>query len=333
MSVFGRSRRAFGAVVALALCAFVQIASAAVPVVTRYRSPKNPDRPVRKATSLIVLHTTEAPAKSSLRHLSERGECHYCVTEDGTIYQIVDRHRVAFHAGTSMWNGKEDVDNFSVGIECVGYHDKVMPVAQLNAIRALVKELQGIYKLSDDKVVTHSMVAYGMPNKWQKRKHRGRKRCGMLFAMPSVRRVLDLKTRVAVDPDVKARRLVVGDPMLPHVLYGKMDTMTRAYASVTVPAAPKPASPKTVPPKPAPPKQPASPSPAFAKLPQSIPDLNRMGYVCLGSVSKKRLPSNIVGAKWNAPDTYYTIRGKVVPGNILNPQRVEEGMGVWRKKD
>ena len=112
-----RLRRALGALLVLALCVFVETALAAVPVVTRYRSPKNPDRPVRKATTLIVLHTTEAPAKGSLRHLSERGECHYCVTEDGTVYQIVDRHRVAFHAGTSMWNGQENVDRFSIGIE------------------------------------------------------------------------------------------------------------------------------------------------------------------------------------------------------------------------
>ena len=117
MSRFGNTGRAFGAIVALALCVFVQSAVAAVPVVTRFRSPKNADRPVRKGTSLIVLHTTEAPAKGSLRHLSERGECHYCVTEDGTVYQIVDRHRVAFHAGTSMWNGNTNVHNFSVRLE------------------------------------------------------------------------------------------------------------------------------------------------------------------------------------------------------------------------
>lgn len=332
MPRFGTSRRALGAVLALVLCVFIHLTAAAVPVVTRYRSPKNPDRPVRKETSLIVLHTTEAPAKSSLRHLSERGECHYCVTEDGTVYQIVDRFRVAFHAGTSMWNGKENVDNFSIGIECVGYHDKAMPLAQLTAIRQLVKELQKVYGLSDDKVVTHSMVAYSEPNRWHKKKCRGRKRCGMLFAMPSVRRMLDLKLRVAIDPDVKAKRLVVGDDTyLPGVLYGKTDTMASVYKM------PPTAKPNTNPPKggktplKTPPKTPPKPTPAFTALPQSIPELNRQGFVCLGMISKKNLPSNIAGKAWNSPDTYYTIRGRVIPGNVLDPHHVEEGMCVWRK--
>ena len=213
---------------------FAASAFAGVSVNKRYRSALNPDRPVRKSTELIVLHTTEAPAKSSLRHTSERGLCHYCVVEDGTIYQIVDRHRVAFHAGCSMWNGKEEVDEFSVGIECVGYHNKAMPKKQLDAIRALVEELQKIYGIPDDRVVTHSQVAYGSPNKWHKCKHRGRKRCGMLFAMPSVRSYLKLKTRPLFDPDVRAKRLVVKDAYLNKMLYTSADTMVASYGKGSV---------------------------------------------------------------------------------------------------
>ena len=209
----------------------------AIDASMRYRSPRNPERRVRASTELIVLHTTEAPARSSLNKLSDRGEAHFCVTEEGSVYAIVDRDRVAFHAGRSMWNGKEDVDNFSIGIECVGYHDKPMPTVQLAAIRTLVKDLKAMYRIPDERVVCHSHVAYGSPNKWQKRRHRGRKRCGMLFAMPSVRRILDLRYRPAFDADTRAGRLVVGDDYLRGVLYGKTDTMLAAYKP---PAQPKP---------------------------------------------------------------------------------------------
>ena len=191
----------------------------------RYRSPRNPERPVRKATRLIVLHTTEAGARSSLNKLSERGEAHYCVDEKGVAYRIVDRNREAFHAGRSMWCGQEECDGYSIGIEVVGHHDKPMTLAQLDAIRDLLVLLKKEYRIDDAHVVCHSHVAYGAPNKWQKRNHRGRKRCGMLFAMPSVRRRLGLKMKPAVDPDVRAGRLVVGDPYLEKVLYGKIDTM------------------------------------------------------------------------------------------------------------
>ena len=306
---------------------FAASAFAGVSVNKRYRSALNSDRSVRKSTELIVLHTTEAPAKSSLRHTSERGLCHYCVVEDGTVYQIVDRHRVAFHAGCSMWNGKEEVDEFSVGIECVGYHNKAMPKKQLDAIRALVEELQKIYGIPDDRVVTHSQVAYGSPNKWHKCKHRGRKRCGMLFAMPSVRNYLKLKTRPLFDPDVRAKRLVVKDAYLNKMLYTSADTMVASYGKgsvkgvdptksrvgVKIDKGEKKENPK-------------------GKVPQTIADLNAQGFVVLGTISKKKMPLNIAGKNWKASDTYYLYKGKVTPGNLIDPKNVKEGMTIWRKK-
>lgn len=292
---------------------------------TRYRSPRNPERRVRASTELIVLHTTEAPARSSLNKLSDRGEAHFCVTEDGGVFAIVDRDRVAFHAGRSMWNGKEDVDNFSIGIECVGYHDKPMPVAQLAAIRGLVKDLQKMYRIPDERVVCHSHVAYGSPNKWQKRKHRGRKRCGMLFAMPSVRRVLELKSRPAFDADTRAGRLVVGDDYLRGVLYGGTDTMVAAYGKVKPAPAPKP----PVPPKAVVQAKPVVPA---VSIPKSAAQLKSMGYAVKGKVSKTTSASKIAGSKWNAPDTYYTIRDKIYPGSAIDAAHIEVGMSIWMKK-
>ena len=305
----------------------------------RYRSPRNPERKVRASTELIVLHTTEAPARSSLNKLSDRGEAHFCVTEEGGVYAIVDRDRVAFHAGRSMWNGKEDVDNFSIGIECVGYHDKPMSMPQIAAIRELVKDLQRMYRLPDHCVVCHSHVAYGSPNKWQKRKHRGRKRCGMLFAMPSVRRVLELKSRPAFDADTRAGRLTVGDDYLRNVLYGRTDTMVAAYkppAPARPAPKPQPSKPKAVvrrnPAVPAKPSVRTPPSPVPVGAPKSIAQLKLAGYVEKGTVSKTVSASKIAGGKWNAADTYYTIRGKVFPGNTIDDAHIEVGMSIWMKK-
>ena len=340
-------------IIGAAACIFAMQA-AALDISNRYRSPRSAERKIRPSTDFIILHTTEAPARSSLNKVSERGECHYCVTEEGTVYRIVDRDREAFHAGRSMWNARTDIDKYSIGIECVGYHDKQMPMIQLYAIRDLVKELQKLYHLSDDKVMTHSMVAYGEPNKWQKHKHRGRKRCGMLFAMPSVRRILDLKSKVASDPDTKAKRLAIGDPYLQKVLYGNVDTMRAAYANVSVrPTLPsasvsgilawfrKPAAPAAPPtPPPAvttPPKAKVTPSkapqpPPKPRIPTSIAELKAQGYTIRGVIKKGgRTASEIAGTRWNSATTYYTIRNKVVPGNIINPAKIEVGMAIWMK--
>ena len=293
-----------------------------------FRSPRNPERVVRSDTRLIVLHTTEAPARSSINKVSDRGECHFVVTEEGRIYRIVDRDREAFHAGRSMWGGREDVDKYSVGIECVGYHNKSMPLPQIDAIRRLVKELQAMYGIPDERVVAHSHVAYGAPNRWQKRKHRGRKRCGMLFAMASVRRRLGLMKRPAFDPDVRARRLTIGDDYLNKVLYGGEDTMVAVYGG-PVRSAPTPRAPVREPVSTAPRKVPVQ---AEKSCPKSIQELKACGYVQLGTISKTRTALRIAGSRWNAPDTYYTIRNKVIPGTQIDSRRIENGMTIWRRK-
>ena len=276
---------------AVIICLFCILQVAAAPLVLKddYRSPRNKERRVRAATRLIVLHTTEAHAKSSLNKLCERGEAHYCVVENGTVYRIVDRDREAFHAGRSMWNGKEDCDTYSIGIEVVGHHDQAVTLQQLEALRLLLIKLKQLYRLTDAQVVCHSHVAYGAPNTWHKKKHRGRKRCGMLFAMPSVRAKLGLSARPASDPDLKAKRLVQGDQYLQSVLYGSVDTMAARYGikkTAVVAAMPK-SPPKAAPPKPSPKANPASPPPKAVAQKTSPPPVVKPQLVVPESPSEK----------------------------------------------
>lgn len=214
-------RRLDFAAAAVSVLLMAAQALAAITFDNSYYSPRNKERAIRKSTSLIILHTTEAPSKSALRKLRDLGECHYCIDEAGRVFRIVDHRREAYHAGRSMWNNRVNVDSFSVGIEICGYHNKPLSAKQLQSLSELIGELKHIYKIADHNVLAHSHVAYGAPNKWQKRSHRGRKRCGMMFALPTMRTRLNLKTRPGSDPDVRAGRLVVGDPYLAQVLYGR----------------------------------------------------------------------------------------------------------------
>ncbi|MFH1037124.1 MAG: N-acetylmuramoyl-L-alanine amidase [PVC group bacterium] len=201
--------------------------------ITSHYSPRNRERPPRTSTEYIILHTTEGPARGSLRKVRENGETHYFVDTDGHIYRIIHRDRVAFHAGRSMWRGKTDLDSCSIGIEVVGYHNKSITAAQYQALGELLRQLQTVYKVPDERVLCHSMVAYGAPNRWHKRSHRGRKRCGMLFAQNPVRKKLGLDKKPEYDPDVKAGRLAVGDPNLARALYGKEREVVTAVALFT----------------------------------------------------------------------------------------------------
>ena len=106
-----------------ALLLLAMPAAAAISLLDTYYSPKNRERPVRQATRFIILHTTEGGARGSLAKLSANGECHYVVDLDGKIYAIIDRHRVAYHAGVSMWNGRTGLDSCTVGIEIAHHHN------------------------------------------------------------------------------------------------------------------------------------------------------------------------------------------------------------------
>jgi len=181
--------------------------------------PSNALRPKRPETRYIVLHTTEGREPGSLRKLRRLGEAHYFVHRDGRVTRLIDRHRIATHAGLSMWGGRRDLDEVSLGIEVSGYHDKEPTPAQRAAIRELLRQLQSLYEIPDDRVLTHSMVAYGAPNRFHAHAHRGRKRCAMVFADPEVRRRLGLTAAPQRDPDVAAGRLRPGDRELQRRLY------------------------------------------------------------------------------------------------------------------
>ena len=206
--------------VALAMVLLAGEADARLDI-RNYYSAGNGDRPRRQHTRYLVLHTTEGPSAGSLKKLHANGEAHYFVDRDGKVLRIIERSRVAYHAGRSMWDGRSNLDDTSISIEVVGYHNKQPTWAQISALKELLADIQRLYKVPDDRVLTHSMIAYGTPNQWHRRSHRGRKRCAMVFARNSVRSRIGLDSKPAFDPDVRAGRLVIADQDLARVLYSK----------------------------------------------------------------------------------------------------------------
>jgi hypothetical protein len=194
-------------------------------------SPLNQKRPVRPETRYIILHTTEGSLEGSLEKIRRYGEAQYFVTPQGEVYRIIDRGKIATHAGRSMWQGRSTIDHSSIGIEVVGSHDRDITAAQYTALRELLRQLKSLYRIPDENILTHSMVAYGRPNRFHPKNHRGRKRCGMIFAHPEVRRRLGLSPGPARDPDVTAGRLVVADPELHRYLYPSPAVLTVSAGS------------------------------------------------------------------------------------------------------
>jgi N-acetylmuramoyl-L-alanine amidase len=194
-----------------------------------YRSHLNPKYHLvrRRATRYIIVHTSELGRDTTLRVVSRgkqlrNGRCtygghaNYVIARNGTAYRIMDKDYVADHAGLSMWNGQTDISTISIGIEMVGYHYAPLSDRQYRSVGLLIDILQKIYGLDDRCVLTHSQIAYGRPNRWFKRDHRGRKRCAKNF----IRAKAGLGPTWNYDPDVRAGRLSA-DPQLAEVFYGR----------------------------------------------------------------------------------------------------------------
>jgi hypothetical protein len=188
----------------------------------------------RKKTKYIIVHTAELGLKTTLRVVSKGkrfrngrrtngGHAHYVIARNGRTYRILDRKYEADHAGRSMWNGDTDISAMSIGIELVGYHYAPITDAQYRSVGILIEILQGVYGLDDRAVLTHSQVAYGRPNRWHPKNHRGRKRCAKNFNRAKAR----LGPTWNHDPDVRARRLMA-DTQLAAVYYGPKQYVAEA---------------------------------------------------------------------------------------------------------
>lgn len=183
----------------------------------------------RKKTKYIIVHTSELGLKTTLKVVSKGkhlrngrstngGHTHYVIARDGRTYRVLDKKYRADHAGLSMWNGEADISKLSIGIELTGYHYAPISASQYRSVGILIDILQGVYGLDDRAVLTHSQVAYGKPNRWFRKNHRGRKRCAKNF----IRAEAEVRPTWTYDPDVRSGRLLA-DPQLSEVFYGRRE--------------------------------------------------------------------------------------------------------------
>jgi AmpD protein len=84
---------------------------------------------------------------------------HFLIRRDGELVQFVSCDDRAWHAGTSIWKGRPQCNDFSVGIELEGLEDLLFERAQYDALATLLDDLAGRYPIGD--IVGHQHVAPG----------------------------------------------------------------------------------------------------------------------------------------------------------------------------
>ena len=161
----------------------VDLESGLMRGVRQIASPNYDARPAGVGPDLIVVHgislppgefggpwidrlfTNSLPAQihpyfaevSSLRVSS-----HVVVARDGAVTQYVPFSERAWHAGKSLYQGREACNDFSVGVELEGTDTLPYEAAQYGALAQIVAALCAAYpRLSPDRLVGHSDIAPG----------------------------------------------------------------------------------------------------------------------------------------------------------------------------
>lgn len=92
---------------------------------------------------------------------SYKVSAHFLVERDGTIIELVPLPYIAYHAGTSEWQGREWVNGWSIGIEFVATKDSGFTDDQYAAGQLLCAQLMSQYDIGTDMILGHSDIAPG----------------------------------------------------------------------------------------------------------------------------------------------------------------------------
>ena len=147
----------------------------------RVASPNYGPRPASTPVDLIVVHSISLPpgeyggtfvqqlftnqldwdANPYFQQI--RGaevSAHFYIQRTGQLIQFFSTQQRAWHAGKSQWCGRDNCNDFSIGIELEGLEDHPFETIQYEVLRSLIWDIQREHPLVQD-VVGHSDVAPG----------------------------------------------------------------------------------------------------------------------------------------------------------------------------
>jgi N-acetylmuramoyl-L-alanine amidase len=121
--------------------------------------------------ALILLHSDASPSvEQTLAYMAtpnaakeDRKSYHYSIGRDGRVYRQVHESRVAWHAGESVWRGRQWCNAFSIGVNLSNRQDgfEKYPMAQLEMGAILVANLLARHTLPMSAIAMHSQVSPG----------------------------------------------------------------------------------------------------------------------------------------------------------------------------
>ena len=145
-------------------------------------SPNFDERPNNAIVNLIVIHAISLPAgfyntqliKDLFLNCLDPGKdeflesiknlkvsSHFLITRKGALIQFVPTHKRAWHAGISSYKGKENCNDFSIGIELEGCDEEEFEKEQYHSLSRLINFLSIDLKIDKQNIVGHADIAPG----------------------------------------------------------------------------------------------------------------------------------------------------------------------------
>ena len=143
-------------------------------------SPNFDERPKNAVIDLIVIHAISLPVgcyntqliKDLFLNCLDSGKdeflesikdlkvsSHFLITRKGALIQFVPTDKRAWHAGISAYKGRENCNDFSIGIELEGCDDDIFEEIQYEALNLILNLLKNEYSIPDKNIVGHQHVA------------------------------------------------------------------------------------------------------------------------------------------------------------------------------
>lgn len=98
------------------------------------------------------------PYFAEIAHL--KVSAHFFIERDGAITQFVSCLDRAWHAGISKFDGRENCNDFSLGIELEGVDDQAYSEAQYQSLNILINELRKHYPMiTAERICGHCDIA------------------------------------------------------------------------------------------------------------------------------------------------------------------------------
>ena len=133
--------------------------------ITKYKSPNYNLRNNSKI-QLIIIHYTALKntldAISYLCNKEKKVSSHYLISQNGTVYNLVQEEFRAWHAGQAFWQEISDINSISIGIELDynpnGKNNK-FSFKMIYSLKKLIINLQKNYKINKNGILAHSDIA------------------------------------------------------------------------------------------------------------------------------------------------------------------------------